>query len=417
MTDSLMWETFDFITAYLGMLLGQCALISYFVFPLILLLRGLLFKKNVFLRGMSWGLLLITPFLGKLKILYEIDFFRRRMDCWNVPCTSCWWVRYGYLLGMAVCAGYLFSGRKRLAGLVKRMERRRLCGQEVRIHTLAATPFTIGMFCPKIVVPEVLQKELTREELEVILLHERTHIRLGHLWFYLLWDLLQILLWPDIFFGICRKYFQQDLEDICDRITIQKSGQSAYAYGMLLLKSMQLLDSGSSDAERRRMAPAFAGAGNYERLRQRIQRVVAFRPCPRYAAAAAALLGAMALSGMFLLVAHSSYPRYVEEKYLVVQENAKTPVVILDSAEYAPAFSWDDSYVFIHRTAMNRLREKYGIEGEQFWVGFGGYTKIPKMGSGGICVEVDYRGEEEHLQIPYSNNETHFWIGLVKQIP
>ena len=417
MTNSLMLESFDFITKYLAVLLGQCALISLFLFPIILLLRGVLFRKTIFLRGMSWGFLLVTPFLGKLKILYEEDMFCRWLDCWNVPCMNCWWVRYGYLLGMAVCAGFLFSGRKRLEKLVKHMESRQICGQEVRVNELSVTPFTIGLFCPDIVVPEVMQKEMGREELEVILLHERTHIRLGHLWFYLLWDLLQVLLWPNVFFGICRKYFQQDLEDICDSITIQRSGQSAYDYGMLLLKSIQILGNGISGADGEGVAVTFAGEGDYGKLRQRILKVSVFRPYPKSAAVAWGVAGTMMLAGAFFLVIHSSYPRYVEENYIVVQENNKDPIVILDSEEYAHALSWDDSRVLIHRVAMDQLLEKYGVEGKKFWLGFGGYSKIPKMSSGGNCVEVDYRGKEEILQIPYSNSENNFWITLVKQIP
>ena len=71
MIDSLMLETLDFTTAYFGVLLGQCAMISFFLFPLIFLLREILFRKNIFLKGMSWGLLLLTPFLGKLKINHQ----------------------------------------------------------------------------------------------------------------------------------------------------------------------------------------------------------------------------------------------------------------------------------------------------------------------------------------------------------
>ena len=125
----------------------------------------------------------------------------------------------------------------------------------------------------------------------------------------------------------------------------------------------------------------------------------------------------MMLAGVFFLVIHSSYPRYVEENYIVVKENNKDPIVILDSEEYARALSWDDTCVLIHRVAMDQLLEKYGVEGKQFWLGFGGYSKIPKMSSGGNCVEVDYRGKEEILQIPYSNSENNFWIALVKQMP
>ncbi|TGY98237.1 hypothetical protein E5329_00165 [Petralouisia muris] len=47
-----------------------------------------------------------------------------------------------------------------------------------------------------------------------MILHEKIHIRLGHLWFYFLWDLLRCLLWPNPFLTLCTGYFRQDLEDI-----------------------------------------------------------------------------------------------------------------------------------------------------------------------------------------------------------
>lgn len=413
--NSLIWSTLDFLAAYMGVLLGQCALVSYALFPMVLLLRRIVFRKTVFLKGMAWGLLLVTPFLGKLKIFYEVPFFRRCLDHWNIPCVDCPWVRYGYLLGMAFCAGYLFLGRKRLTRLVKHMERRRICGQQVRVSRLPATPFAIGLFHPDIVLPSAMQKELGEEELEVILLHERTHIRLGHLWLYLLWDLLQILLWPNVFFGICRKYFQEDLEEICDRVTIQRSGRDAYAYGTLLLKSTQLLGSQASGVKRGRMTAAFSE--DFGNLRQRMMQVAAYQPYPRAAAAASCMAGAAILAGMFLLIAQGSYPRYTEEEYLVIQEAFKAPVVILEQEEYAGALSWDDTYVSIRREGMDRLLEKYGVEGERFWLGFGGYSKIPKMSSGGSCVEVYYPGQEAVLKIPYMNGEKNVWIALVKQMP
>lgn len=50
---------------------------------------------------------------------------------------------------------------------------------------MPVTPSTMGVFRHKIVIPEIILKEYSREELQTILLHEKTHIRLGHLLFYL----------------------------------------------------------------------------------------------------------------------------------------------------------------------------------------------------------------------------------------
>ncbi len=75
----------------------------------------------------------------------------------------------------------------------------------------------------------------------MIMRHEEIHIHLRHLWFYAFWDVLKIVFWFNPLIYICLPYFKRDMEDICDRVVIQKSGCKPYAYGKLLLKSMQLL--------------------------------------------------------------------------------------------------------------------------------------------------------------------------------
>ncbi len=50
------------------------------------------------------------------------------------------------------------------------------------------------------------------------------------------------------------RYLKEDMEDICDRVTIQKGGSTAYEYGQVLLKSVKLLK-----AEGVEISAAFAG--------------------------------------------------------------------------------------------------------------------------------------------------------------
>lgn len=54
--------------------------------------------------------------------------------------------------------------------------------------------FVIGVFKPRTVLPKVITEEYTEEELKSVLLHEKTHIKLGHLLIYFLWDVLRALL-------------------------------------------------------------------------------------------------------------------------------------------------------------------------------------------------------------------------------
>lgn len=320
---------------------------------------------------------------------------------------------------MALCAGFLFYGRKRLGRFVKGMKRDIICGQEVRVHELAATPFTAGVFHFRIVIPEILQKELSEQELETILLHERTHIRLGHLWFYLLWDILQILLWPNLFFSVCRQFFQTDLEDICDKVTIQKSSQGASAYGMLLLKCMQLVKSKPVYPQRRSSVFGFAKAKDYKNVRQRIFRIAAFRPYRRTAAQILYISGTAVLAGVFLLITHNSYPRYTEETDTIALAGVHkgASVIILDREEFEQAVAWDEDYVYIHREEMDQVLEKHGLQGEWFWIGFGGFRKNPRLGWSGNGMNVDYRGQEENLCIPYWNSEKNWGLALLKQMP
>ena len=114
LTDSLTLNTLDYTAAYISVVMGQCVLFSFFLFLLILLLRRILPGKAVFLKGLLWEILLIAPFLGKLKLFHEGHFFSRWTYRWIGFCNEYWWIRYGYLLGMIFCAFALFSGRRRL---------------------------------------------------------------------------------------------------------------------------------------------------------------------------------------------------------------------------------------------------------------------------------------------------------------
>ncbi len=417
--NSLTFNILDFGTIYIAISLGQCVQVSFFVFILILFLRGTLLRKTVFLKGMVWGLLLVTPFLGKLNLLYDNGFVFRCTSWWATLCSDHWWVRYGYVAGMALCAGVLFSGRRKLCRIVKNMEQSNVCGQEIKIHGLAVTPFTTGLFHSWIVIPKILQKELSGNEIETILLHERIHIRLGHLWLYLMWDILQILLWPNFFFVACRQCFQNDLEDICDKAAIQKGGQDALGYGMLLLKCMQLVGSDPVHPERRSTAFGFAQVSGYRNVRQRISRIAAFRPYRGPAAQILCIVGTAVLAGAFLLIIHNSYPRYMEETETIALAamHQGTSVIILDRKEFEQAVSWDEDYIYINRTEMDRILEDCGIQGGGFWISFGGYRKNPRLGWSGNGTNVDYRGQEENLRVPYSNSEKNFWITLLKQMP
>jgi len=75
---------------------------------------------------------------------------------------------------------------------------------------MAVMPFTTGLIHTRTVVLKGILQNFQTEELKIILFHERTHIRLGHLWYYLLWDMIQVLLWLNPFLTVCKRFLKED---------------------------------------------------------------------------------------------------------------------------------------------------------------------------------------------------------------
>lgn len=295
--------------------------------------------------------------------------------------------------------------------MMRHFERRYICGQEVLVSEMAAVPFASGLFHARIAVPRAMIEEFREEELEMILLHEKMHICLGHLRCLFLGDVLRILLWPNFFIGICMRTLRKDLEDICDQVTIQESGGDAYEYGRLLIKSMKVLRTEAFEG-----TAAFAGEKEYRDIRQRIQRITEYEPYDRRRIRAFCACGLAVLAGIFLTVRNHSLPRYVKLTDMVLENDAGEFWILKDSGILRKAVSADDERVMIDRAAMDLILEEYEIEEREFSILFGGYEKLPGFGGNGNLVYVDYAGQEERLEIPYENSDAYITVMILKWI-
>ena len=114
---------------------------------------------------------------------------------WKMITINHVWICQLYLCVALVYALLLFRRRRKLQKLVTGMEKRTVGETSVYVTDTPVTPATIGVFRPRVVMPEAILKEYTDKEIQTILLHEKTHIQLGHLLFYLLWDVVRVLLW------------------------------------------------------------------------------------------------------------------------------------------------------------------------------------------------------------------------------
>lgn len=391
--------------------LGRCALFSFLLLPLVLLLRKNLPENRVFLRGAVWSSLLILPFLGKLRLFYETRIGVRGMIWWNNLCMDHIWLCWMYIAGILVMWCRLIRKQKKLRRCVLKMRETELCGIKVYVSEMAVSPFVFGLVSPRIVMPEIFFEAYGKEELEMILLHEKTHIRLGHLWIYYLYDIWRGLFWINPFFSFCMKYLRADMENVCDKVVLHNSKKSAYEYGQVLLKSTRLLQE-----QVKGFPAAFIRAKEYPGFKKRLRQVMAYQSYGKTSVTALCLCTAVLLAGILFGVYQVSYPLYTEDESIMIYDDSFEVLMVDDWGELQDAFSVDEENAYINRVALDQVFREKKIEAGHFYISFGGYTKLPGMGGGTNAVYVDYKGTAGDLVIPYQDNEKDPWNWLFKRM-
>lgn len=391
--------------------LVRCVMISFAVFAFVFLLRKTVLKNRVFLKGMLWSLFIPVLFVGKLKFFYENTMGIILFSWWNQILAKHVWISWLYLLVASVYGIRLIHRKRKLKKLVAGMEKRNVDDTFIYITKLPVTPSTIGVFRPKIVIPEIMVKEYDRTELQTILLHEKTHIRLGHLFFYFLWDVLRVLLWLNPLLTIGTNFFREDMEEICDWVTIQKSQGKAYTYGQLLLKSMRVLQTESEDFN---MYATFAGNTEYENIRRRVTKIVRYRPYKQFAAVSMLAAVILCVAGTVVWIKGISYGRYNENEVVFTYGFDGKTVTFFDVSDVLhQMITYDDSYVYVDREAFENYLDENNVVGDIFIV-FGGFYKLPGFGGAGCSCYYEPGSVEQIVKIPYESPMGDWRIRLLK---
>lgn len=417
---------------YITMQLVRCAAFSVILAVLVMLLRKLC-ANYIFVKGMLWAFLLFLPFLGRLRMFYENEAVFSQTWWLTAVTMQFVWFDWIYMAGVFVSMIWIFGKWFRLRRIVGKMKIKEVCGQDISISEWSVTPFTVGLLKPRIVLPQILIDHDSAEELEAILRHERTHIRLGHLWFYLFWDVLRCLLWVNPLFIVCQKYFREDMEDICDRVCIQNSGSPAREYGIMLLQNTGRLN-GSLSGEGRLsdhrkitrsgsgpMPPAvsYAGENDFEKMKRRIGRIAGFRPYRRRQCAGIAVVLAVWMIAAAAAIWHGSYPRCSELDQVLVHDGAGR-LLSQDMERLEKIISYDDRFVYVDREAFEQLlRENQADTGDGIFIVFGGFQKLP--GVGGNADSCQYPGDVEDgdgtmVRIPYEKRKDSLAVALYKML-
>ena len=404
----------DFCAVYYTTQLVQCAAFSFLLLGLVMQLRKMLFSRRTFIRGLLWSSFLLIPFLGKLKLFYENAAVLRMT--WRVThgTMTCLWADRIYMVGVFVATICIFGKRLCLQKSVAEMEKVSQYNTVVSVTDMNVTPFTVGLFAPKIVIPKVMLENYSHDELKSVIQHERTHIRLGHLWFGLAWDVLRCLLWVNPFLTVCQKQFRADMEDICDRVCIQSSGRAAHEYGMVLLKTLKLLRSGTEGTP---PAVTYAGEMEFADMKRRMGEIAGFRPYRKRMCMGAAAIASLIIVIMLLAVHSHSYARYSNDENILVYEYAdgQSTVISNNDSSIQQMISYDDSYVYVDSEAFEDFLEENNAEGE-VWIVFGGFYKLPGLtGIAESCI-YENNSEDEVVRIPYESITDDWYFGLLKML-
>ena len=401
----------NFCTAYYTTQLVRCAAFSFVLIGLVMLLRKIHFSERTFLRGMSWALFLVIPFLGRLKMFYENAAVLKAT--WRITAVTASWL-WGdriYIAGILVTAICIFGKRIRLQRTVSGMEKVMFENVRIYVTDMNITPFTVGLLKPKIVLPKVMADSYSKDELKSVIQHEQTHIRLGHLWFGFAWDMLRCLLWINPLLTVFQKHFRADMEDICDRVCIQSSRRTAHEYGMVLLKILKLL---SSKSEGTPPAVTYAGEREFADMKRRMGEIAGFRPYRKKLCVGMVATAFLMIAAMLLAVHTHSYARCNESRDILVGNYDGEPQVIsYDTEELSQMISYDDRYVYVERQAFEDFLEENNAEGE-IWIVFGGFYKLP--GLAGIAESCIYESSSKDriIQIPYESIRNYWYYELLE---
>lgn len=108
----------------------------------------------------------------------------------------------------------------------------------VLINDYINTPITYGVFHPKIILQSSILQD--GELLEFVLTHELTHVKNYDMIFNHLKNLINCMYWYNIALIVSSKYIEDDIETLCDKLVVERLGDSnttrkKYCLGMLKL--------------------------------------------------------------------------------------------------------------------------------------------------------------------------------------
>jgi len=164
---------------------------------------------------------------------------------------------------------------------------------QVKLTTNSMSPAVCGLFRPAILIPQSLAENFSDEQLRAVLLHELIHLRRRDVWVNFVQALLQIFYWWHPLVWLANARIRRVREEAVDDAVMLALRDEAESYAPTLLEVAKL-------ALNRPLA-SLGLVGILESrhaLRQRIERLVDFRPPRQAGLTLVSLLGILAFTAV-----------------------------------------------------------------------------------------------------------------------
>ena len=111
---------------------------------------------------------------------------------------------------------------------------------QVLINDNIKVPVTYGLIKPKIIIQSHVLKD--DEMLKYVLIHELTHIQRFDMVFTHIKNLITCIYWYNLFVLVASKYMEDDIEVLCDKLVIQKVGDTLKARKEYCVSMLNLIE-------------------------------------------------------------------------------------------------------------------------------------------------------------------------------
>src|SRR5471032_1489226 len=164
---------------------------------------------------------------------------------------------------------------------------------QVKLTTNSMSPAVCGLFRPAILIPQSLVKHFSDRQLRAVLLHELIHLRRRDVWLNFLQALLQIFYWWHPLVWLANARIRRVREEAVDDAVMLALRDEAESYAPTLLEVAKLA------LNRPLVSLGLVGImESRHALRQRIERLVDFRPPQKAGLTLVSLLGILAFTAV-----------------------------------------------------------------------------------------------------------------------